>query len=231
MGMTLIELVIVVAILALGATGLGFSLGALARTNLKSGATKVAAAVRYAYNRAVARGTTVRIVFDLPGNHFAVQEAHGRITLARNEEFRRVHGVDKGDLDTGGAVDPWAAARARLEQPLEPSLGESPFGAIEGARGEPVKRFTKVELGRHVNIVRLLVPHEPAPKETGQGAVHFFPTGYTEHAVIHLSDGDEGIYSVEIHPLTGRTKIHRDAFEPDEFLDDPENLEATEVDE
>jgi len=229
--MTLIELVVVVVILGLAATGLGFSVGALTRTSLKSAAAKLAAAVRYSYNRAVSHGTTVRIVFDLPGNKFAVEEAHGRITLARNEEFRRVHGVDMSKLDTGGAVDPWAVARARLEKPLEPSLGGSPFGPIEGARGEPVKRFTKIDLGRHIQIVRLLVPHEPGPKEEGQGAVHFFPTGYSEHAVIHLSDGGEGVYAVEIHPLTGRTKIHASAFEPEEFLDDPENLDVTEVDE
>lgn len=229
--MSLIELMIVIAIIALGTTGLGFSIGALSRTTLKSGANKLASAVRYAYNRAIARGTTVRIVFDIPGNSFAVQEAHGRITLARQEDIQRIHGVDMSEVEMEGAVDPWEAARARLEKPLEPSLGASPFGPIEGVRGEPVKRFTKVELGSHVHIVKLLVPHEPDAKEEGKGAIHFFPTGYTEHAVIQLSDGSDTVYSVEIHPLTGRTKVYAEAYEPEAFLDDPDDLDVSEVDE
>lgn len=230
-GMTLIELMVVVAIIALGATGLGFSVGALARSQLKGGANRLAGAVRYAYSRAVARGTTVRISFDLPSNKFAVEEAHGRITLARSDSFRAVHGVDPEALDNEGAVDPWEAAKKRLEDPLAPSLGSSPFGPIRGSRGEPIKRFKQVDLGKHVHIVRLLVPHEPEPKEEGKGAIHFFSTGYSEHAVVHLTDGSGSVFSVEVHPLTGRTRVYAEAYEPDQFFDDPEDPGLSEVDE
>jgi hypothetical protein len=48
--------------------------------------------------------------------------------------------------------------------------------------------------------------------------------------VIQLSDGGEGRYSVELHPLTGKAKIHSEAYEPDYLLGDPENPDATEVD-
>lgn len=229
-GFTLIEMMVVVVIMAIAAAGIGFSINALARTSLRSGAVKFAAAVRYAYNRSVSNGTTVRILFDLPGDKFSIQEAHGRITLTRADSFRRIHGVAEEDLDRNGAVDPWALARERLEKPLEPTIGASPFEPITSVGGEPIKRFANVELGRHVQIVRLIVPHEPEPKTERQGAIHFFSTGYTEHAVVELSDGGEGVYSVEVQPLTGRCKIRPEAYQPDQLMDDPEDPGYSEVD-
>jgi len=80
-----------------------------------------------------------------------------------------------------------------------------------------------------VHVVRLIVPHEPEPKESGKGAVHFFPSGYTEHAVIHLSDGADGIYSVEVSPLTGRCTIRAEAYEPEAMLDNPEDPGVSEL--
>jgi len=228
-GMTLIEIMIVIVIVALGTAGLGFSVNALTRASLKSGAAKFAAAARYAFNRAASHGSTVRIAFDIPGDTFSIEEAYGRITLTRGSPFHNVHGAPVDQADQSGAVDPWDVAKARLEKPLEPTLGASPFGPIEGAAGEPVKRFTHIELGRHVHVVRLIVPHEPEPKESGQGAVHFFPSGYTEHAVIHLSDGAEGIYSVEVSPLTGRCKVRAEAYEPEEMMDNPEDPGVSEL--
>jgi general secretion pathway protein H len=60
--------------------------------------------------------------------------------------------------------------------------------------------------------------------------VHFFAGGITEHAVLQLSDGAEAIYSVEIHPLTGRARIYPDAYEPRQLLGDPNDPDVSEVD-
>jgi len=227
--MTLLEVVIVVVIMAIGASGLTFSLGALARTNLKAGTAKLASAVRYAYNRAVVQGTTVRIAFDLPSSKFSIEEAHGKVVLDRGDGFRRQHGVEQDERQSGG-VDPWAAAQNRIDEALQPTLGASPFGPLQGKSGS-LKRYSDVSLGRRVQIVRLIVPHEPEPRQDGRGAIYFFPGGYGEHAVLHVSDGGEGVFSVEVHPLTGRSTIHNEAYEPRELLDDPENPDFTEVEE
>lgn len=219
--MTLLEVIIVIAIIALATSGLSFSLGALTKTNLKSGASKIAAAARFAYNRATIRGTTVRIAFDLPGSTFSVEEGHGRVTLARKDDARRKDTAEErgGEVD---AVDPWAAARNRVEQAVHPTLGESPFKPIANDDGKVLARYQKVPLGRRVQIVKLIVPHAAAPLEQGKAAVHFFPGGVGEHAVIQLSDGGDSIYSVEIAPLTGRATIRAEAYQPKELLGDPD---------
>ncbi len=38
-------------------------------------------------------------------------------------------------------------------------------------------------------------------------AIQFFPTGYTESAVIHLAHKDKQAYTLIVQPITGRTKI------------------------
>ncbi|WP_083457154.1 pilus assembly FimT family protein [Sandaracinus amylolyticus] len=212
-GMTLIEMMVVVIIIALAATGLGYGLGALERTQLRSACMKITAGVRYAYNRSIAQGTTVRLVFDLEQETMGFEEAHGRVTLARANDERRAEIAEDGSGDDISGVDPWAAAQARIESTLRPSFGASPFSAIEG------RRYEAHPLGRGITIERLITPHEPEPRQEGRGSIYFFPGGQTEHAVIWLSDGGDRVFSVEIHPLTGRTRVRDHAWEPDELLD------------
>jgi general secretion pathway protein H len=201
---------VVIVIAALAATAASIGLGALTRAQLRSGAMKVAAAARFAYNRAVAQGTTVRVTFDMDEGTMVFEEAHGRITLARTEDPTRERLLDDGNDEA--AVDPWTAARARLEEGFEPSFGASPFAPISGYR------YRAQTLARGVVVTRMYLPHEPEPREEGRGSVHFFPSGETEHAILHLSDGWDRVFSVELHPLTGRARIRDFAYEPEEPL-------------
>lgn len=210
--MTLVEVLIVVALFGLAASATTLAFGALTRTQLRSACMKVSAAVHFAYNRAIADGNTLRVVLDANSQTLSIEEAHGKVVLASTDDPR----LDEESV-TEVAVDPWSAARARLEETFEPSFGRSPFQPLTGSNGEALDRYRNVSLGDNIRIMRMYLPHEPAPRDSGRGAIHFFPTGLTEHAVIHLSDGgEERIYSVEVHPLTGRSKVHNFAYEPEE---------------
>jgi general secretion pathway protein H len=214
--MTLIEVMIVVLIVAVAASSLSYGFGALNRTQLRSACLRITAATRFAYNRAVSRGTTVRLAFDFSNHTMAIEEAHGRITLARTNDRRRLQ-IEDGDEHDGSdtaAVDPWAAAQARLADTLHPSFGASPFEAIRG------RRYAAAPIADGVEIERLITPHEAEPRERGEGHVYFFPHGQTEHAVIWLSDGGDTVFSVEIHPLSGRARVRASAYEPEELMID-----------
>jgi len=226
--MTLIEIIIVVVIMALGSAGISLSLGALSRANLKSGAGKLGGAMRYAYNRAVTQGTTVRVHFKIPGNSFSIEEAHGGVLLAsrKDKENKRAQGENGKVVD---AIDPWAAAEARIKNPDLPSVGASPFGPLTNAEGDPIKRYTNIQLGRGVMFSKLIVAHEPEPRTTGEGSVHFFPGGQSEHAFVELSDGREGVYTVEVNALTGRVKVYPEAHESSASLFSDDEAEASEV--
>jgi prepilin-type N-terminal cleavage/methylation domain-containing protein len=200
-GFTLIEVILVVTIIAVIVTGATFGLGALTRTRLRSASYKVMSAARFAYNRSITQGTTTRLVFDFEKDTMAVQETFTPVTLATDEQLESEEGV------------------ARIEKPLEPPTPRSPFGPITNSAGKELKRYSAQPVGDGVSVHALITPHERDKRTDGEGAVYFFPGGVTEHAVIQLSDSSETVYSVEIHPLTGRAQIHNFAHEPVDELD------------
>ena len=137
----------------------------------------------------------------------------GSITLARTTDSRRLDVErDAEDGVDSAAVDPWEAARARLEDTLRPSFGSSPFASLEG------RRYAPAPLSDGVRITRLWTPHEAEPRTEGIGHVYFFPNGQTENAVLWVSDGHDRVFSIEIHPLTGRTRVRDFAWEPEELV-------------
>ena len=224
-GMTLIEIMVAVIIVAFVSTGVTYGLGLMMRTSLRSACMKLLAASRFAYTRSVTQGVTVRVVVDLDEARVAIEEAHGRVALARASDptsaaiaHGRADGAGASDDRTG--IDPWAAAQAALQRTQLPSFGSSPFRPIANDDGEPVERYTPHPLGGGIRVIKLLVPHEPEAREHGSGAIYFFPGGRTEHAIVQLTDGRNDVYTVELHPLTGRGTVHTEAWEPREPEDD-----------
>jgi len=210
-GMTLIEIMVVILIIALATTGIAYGLGAVTQANLRSACMTINAAARGAYGRAISENSTVRLLFNFETHQMSFEEAHGRVVLTRIDDATR---EEIGEEEDVSVVDPWSAAHARLEDTLRPSFGASPFSALPG------RAFRARELASGVRIVRLIVPHEPEPVIEDQGAIYFFPGGQTEHAIIWVGDNNDRVYSVEIHPLTGRGTVHDFGYEPEQLLDD-----------
>lgn len=210
-GMTLIEVLVVITLFALATGAVTMSLGALTRTKLRSACMRIVAASSFAYNRAVADGKTLRVIIDMEQGHLSIQQARSKVTLARTDDRER----DRMDEEGVEAVDPWAAAKAKLDEPFKPSFGRSPFGPLTRPDGQASSRHKNVPLGDGIRVVAMYLPHEREVRLSGTGAIYFFPSGLTEHAVVHLTDGgDDRVYAVEIHPLTGRGKVHNFPFEP-----------------
>lgn len=217
-GMTLIEVMIAVLIIAVASTGIAMGVGALGRTKLRSAAMKILAASRFAYTRATNRGVTVRIVLDATTGQLSLEEGSSRVTLARADDERFENDENADGSDRAG-VDPWAAARSRLDDAIKPTFGASPFSAIKGTEGELLKRFQPQALGDGIRIQRMFLAHEPEPRTEGRGAIYYFPGGFAERATIQLADRQDRVYTVDIHPLTGRATARSGAFEPREIRD------------
>ena len=125
-------------------------------------------------------------------------------------------------LSDGRITDPYLAS-------IEGGFGAGPLGytkprfsPLEGTRGE------KRSLEGDTRFAVVFTPHDPQPREDGRAFIYFFPGGVTEHAFIQLSDGemDERVYTVEVHPLTGITKLFTEAIEPEEELDELQEAEG-----
>lgn len=221
---------VVVVIIAIGSTAASVGIGSLTKAGLQSACVRMASLTRYAYHRALTQGTTVRITLDLERETYAVSEAHGRITLVRSDAplrtdaaraFKDKHGEETRDEESGASVDPWELARQRIEKPDVLTLPSSPFSQLVSPSGKPLTRFSTQAVGDDIRIAKVIVAHEQKPREEGKTDLFFFPSGLTQHAVVQLIDRSEIIYSIEIHPLTGRGKIHNAPYEPEVLLDDP----------
>ena len=97
---------------------------------------------------------------------------------------------------------------------IRPTLGRSPFGPITGREGKALKRYEAAPLGKKIRVLRVYVPHAPAPIDAGHAAIYYFPQGQTERAVVQLTDAKDRVYSVAIEPLTGRARVYDYAYEP-----------------
>ncbi len=221
-GVTLIELLIVIVIIALAASGLGVGFGALTRSYLRSACLKVVAASRFAYNRAILRGVTVRVLFDFDKGTLSIEEAEGPVLLARGKETKTKSAAEKKKI-ADGVIDPWKEAEGRLNKTFKPETAISPFQPIRGETGKVIERYAKQPIGDGISIAKLIVPHEADPVTQGQAAIYFFPAGITEPAVIQLRDKNDNVYSVELDVLSGSGKVYTEAFQPRNIEDQEDN--------
>lgn len=228
--MTLIEVMVGIAIVALVATGASYGFNLLNRTNLRSACMRIGAASRFAYHRAITTGSTVRIGLDFGEGTIVLEEARGRVQLVRADDERR-RDVEEESGSSASVVDPWEAARANLGDVVRPSFGQTSFGPISNAEGTPIKRYAAQPLGSGVRVMKVFVPHEPEPVSQGKAYIYFFPGGRTERAIVHLTDARGDVFSVLLHPLTGRVDVRSEAYVPPDFGEEQTDEQRSEVEE
>ena len=216
-GFSLVEIMLVIVIVAIAATGTTYALGALTRTKLRSACMKLVAASRWAHNHSIVSGHTTRIHFDLDEGTMTLEESADRVALSSSAESE----------EEGAAVDPWKAAEAKLGDPMTAQLGRSSFGPITDGEGRPLSQYNTQSLGDGIRVIRLYSAHEDGPRSEGSGGIYFFPGGTGENTVVHLADASETVYAVEIHGLTGRARVHAYAHEPEDLLSEEDEVRDT----
>ena len=273
-GLTLIEVMVVLVIVALATTGIALGVGAVTRADLRSSASTLVAASRFAYSRSVTQGLTTRIVLDFNARTIQVQETTGRVVLQRDDATGSgLHREDAPDLDPDAGADDVAApvmmpagsgnaagdalglsgdmsaggmtstgggllgglmggmTSGQITDPFLAALARGASGDVTGGKAgyrgpkfQPAegKSGEPRELSGDSGFLKVFSPHERQPREDGKAYIYYFPGGVTEHTIVQLTDGDEEnphIYSVEIHPLSGRAQVHDFELEPEEELD------------
>ncbi|NUP06139.1 MAG: prepilin-type cleavage/methylation domain-containing protein [Polyangiaceae bacterium] len=208
--MTLIEILIVVALLAviLGITITSFVGTSSAR--LRQASTRVAGAVRVAYARATASGKVTRLVFDFGNSSIQMEETLDRHTLKKD-----TLGGDAASEAQLEAKD--AAGASELRAPpatFEPvDLRKGSGVKVEDEEDGDDEAVKPVPLPRGIQFWQIDVEHQAEPVRDGKAYLYFFPGGQTENASVQLriantEEGDKtGFMSVIVSPLTGKAKI------------------------
>lgn len=225
-GFTLLEVLIVLAIVAmvtiLSATGLR----SFARTDLRNSASRMAGSIRYLFDRASTTGKVHRLVIDFEDGKYWAEVSDDSFVFAggketeesRQREARKIEKEEEARRlaeEREAAYGSSAIPSKYLPKPFIPKRAK--FG---GFRDLAVKAVT---LKSDVLIDDIYTPRLDQPISTGRGYLYFFPLGLTEAAVIHLSDEKkETFYSLLVHPLNGRVSVKNSFVEPDlgEQVDD-----------
>jgi general secretion pathway protein H len=203
-GVTLVEILVVLAILGIMLGTVVTGSGQVATARQKHGATILASAIKVGYTRATATSKSVRLVLDLENDQVWLEESRVPMLVASKDtsatggaeaatEQEKIS-LDEGDRLLKGPRAP----RPRYTQVDSPGLGN------EGKKGPK-------PLPRGIKFKSVQTAHDDAPRTEGRAYIYFWPGGQTERAVVTLNIGDSTLetdaLSVVVAPLTGRVTI------------------------
>jgi general secretion pathway protein H len=197
-GFTIIELAISLAIVGLI---IGVSIPVMdnvTRADLRAAASKTTGMIKATYDYAALSGKPCRLVFDFKENTITAEAADSRVLLADPKDNKQRDEPDPDAKDLSD--DDKLLALARRE------VGSN-VGMRKNVHWTKVEGTVPFELPSSVRISELMAEHLRDAQTEGKAMLHFFPMGYCEQAVITFIDTSERVYSVEVEPLTGRTRI------------------------
>jgi Tfp pilus assembly protein PilE len=216
--MTLIEIMIVLAIIGLLVLLLPSQIKRARKSDLRGDAARVAAAMRSGYDRAAATATHHRLIIDLEQDTFQLEHCEGEVKMVRSideEHAAEAQAIAAQaakppeppppmDLTGTAPVDPSATSvTPQLAGDVGASAAPLPCTPVKGALGQP-QPLTK---GAGVKFKEVFVSHLEHPADAGKVTINFFPLGRGERAIVTLTDRDDHVYSVRLHAITGRAQV------------------------
>ncbi len=205
-GFTLIELVVVMAVIAVVTTVVAVGIGNIRGASVQSDAGKLAVAVRYLYNLSVLNGKVHRLVIDLEKGTYWGEAQDSRdpckMFLLPGEgedgEGGQETAADKSD-DEDGAPKPQVAK----------------FGQAK------TKLLKARKLQKGIVFGGVMTSHQRELTTSGKAHVTFFPNGTAEAAMIYVQDkdDDEDVMTVQVLALQGSARVHLDKMSTDDFFD------------
>ncbi len=225
-GMTLIEIMIVVFLIAVLTGTLLFGSGMFTGANRRAAASLVVAGVRKGLAHANTTGKPVRLAMNIDS---------GRLILEESSSSEALRADPSAEVEEDEPLDPGAALLADAEAVAEQILSGAPgastsFTPVDllGSDGDAPGR----EVGSGIRFVKVQTEHDDEASESGTAYIYFWPGGVTERAIVQIAersdDLDEGL-TVVVSPLTGRADIKRGRIElPEELFDDEDYSERDE---
>jgi general secretion pathway protein H len=205
-GVTLIELITVMAILSLV---VGIVVTALSQTpmaHLHRSTTLIGSAIKVAYTRATATSKDLRIVMDLD---------HQKVWLEESDVPMLAQAKDKSGA--GGADPVTQAEKAALIEgdkilkgPPIPKPHFHPIDTVGFGDTETVKGARTQPSGIKFRSVQ--TTHDDNPRTSGRAYLYFWPGGRTERAAIQVriddkQESQDRAMTLLVSPLTGRVTL------------------------
>jgi general secretion pathway protein H len=186
-GFTLIELMIVVAVIGLLALAAAPALGTLTGANAREAAGRLAGGMRFLFDTAALRHATCRMALDTEKQAWWAECAPGGTAAL-------------GDAKAAAREDEELARRFpdEKDEQVRKLLSRTTFGSFSDRLVE------KRELPGHAVFGKLKI--EGAEDAEGVAYVYFFPGGQAQRAYVPVVDGSN-VFTVVVEPFTGRARV------------------------
>jgi type II secretory pathway pseudopilin PulG len=232
--MTVLELMVVLAIIAGSAMLVRSGFRLVTKADLVEDSTELSAILRRASELAIEHGEMHRVVIDLDTQYYQVEVCRGALAIQRNEllvanKDDKARALEKGKnafanmpAEATQAADPedaerraMAVAGHHVADRTCVLAADTITGAAEGLEEkEDEKKDKNVVKGwrrhlhykKNIKFKEVWVQHRDESVTKGQVAIYFFPTGSSEKAVIEATDGSE-VFSVLVYGLSGRVEL------------------------
>jgi general secretion pathway protein H len=198
------------------------------KSDLREATAHFSGAIRYLFDRSSITGKYHRLVIDLNEGKYWAEQSDDKFyapnqaeTVAEQrkreekeaaaDEDERLRQEKQRELYNSSSSSSSSASTSFDMSKLE--VGEfrpkrARFAAFKETALKPVT-LKKLRI-RSVYTPRLL-----DPVTSGRAYLYFYPLGQTEPAIITLSDeSGESIYSLVVHPITGRVRIYNYEIRP-----------------
>lgn len=183
-GFTLIELMVVVAIITMVTFLIIPSLGGYLRVSINSAVRDMGGVIKDSYNSAMATGRVHRIAYNFKEGTYWVES-----------------GPANALLDTAESLE----KEERRKRLLKPTQKEAPQSAF--AMDKSVTR-KKLSLPQGVKFEDVVTGQQKDPLVEGVAYTHFFPHGLAEQTLVHLMDGANHKVTLVISPVSGTTDVY-----------------------
>ena len=194
-GFTLIEVLIVVAVIGVVALAAAPAVNSLTGANARSSAGEIAGASRYLFDTAALRHQTCRLVIDIDAREWWAECTTATAGSRRNQP---VMGKD------GTAEDDERELARGFSDEVDPEkrkfLARAKFAEFKD------RQVQKRKLKGGASFEKVWTPRGRDPQTKGKAYVYFFPQGQADRAQIPVSDGSN-VYTVVTQPLTGRARV------------------------
>jgi prepilin-type N-terminal cleavage/methylation domain-containing protein len=180
-GFSLIEVLIVIALVAL-MTAVGIpALNRVFRASNDSFARKIAVTLREARDRAMLNDKLLRLRIDFEKQQYWFEEAPASFLVAKKSD-----------------KDQWLTERQREEQAKKDA---------ESFRMVKELAEDKISLPSGLKITEVINPRVKGKQTEGLADIYFYANGHTDGAKIHLESEEKSRMEITLHPVTGQSKM------------------------
>lgn len=194
-GFTLIEVLIVVAVIGVVALAAAPAVNSFTGANARASATEIAGAFRYLFDTAALRHQTCRLVLDMDAREWWAECTTRTPGSRRNQPVMGKDGVaedDERELARGFSDEADAEKRK--------FLARAKFAEFKD------RQVQKRKLKGSAAFEKIWTPRNRDPQVKGKAYVYFYPQGQADRAQIPVADGSNA-YTVVTQPLTGRARV------------------------